>query len=214
MQNKMAVDYSLYLVTNSTKTILGDKDLAAVVLKAIEGGVSIVQYRDKTSETAELIRMGNVLHPITSKFSIPLLINDRVDVALAVGAEGVHLGQDDMGMPFCFTHGHSCCPLTKTPSAHEALRNLLTRYTDIATAQKLLGQHAIIGITCSTLDEARTAVMGGASYLGIGTVFATPTCVHLERYSLRLANVLVARKTQKPSLGSKESIQSCKICQQ
>ena len=102
---KMAVDYSLYLVTDSTKPVLGDKDLADVVLKAIQGGVSIVQYRDKTSDTAELIRMGKALHSITSKHNIPLLINDRVDVALAVGAEGVHLGQDDMGMPLASNTG-------------------------------------------------------------------------------------------------------------
>ena len=95
----MAVDYSLYLVTDSTQAVLGDKDLAAIVTQAIEGGVTIVQYRDKTSETAELIRVAKQLHSITSKNNIPLLINDRVDVALAVGAEGVHLGQDDMGMP-------------------------------------------------------------------------------------------------------------------
>ena len=93
----MAIDYSLYLVTDSTKALLGDKDLAAVVREAVEGGVTIVQYRDKTSETAELIRMGKILHSITSAHNIPLLINDRVDVAHAVGAEGVHLGQDDMG---------------------------------------------------------------------------------------------------------------------
>ena len=60
-------------------------------------GVTIVQYRDKTSETADLIRTGKQLHKITKEHRIPLLINDRVDVALAVGAEGVHIGQDDMG---------------------------------------------------------------------------------------------------------------------
>ena len=96
----MAVDYSLYLVTDSTQAILGDQDLMAVVEQAIEGGVSIVQYRDKTSDTGELIRVAKNLHSITLKHNIPLIINDRLDVALAVNAEGVHLGQDDMGMPF------------------------------------------------------------------------------------------------------------------
>ena len=95
----MAIDYSLYLVTDSTEAILGDKDLVAVVKQAIEGGVTIVQYRDKTSDTGDLIRVAKNLHAITSEYNIPLIINDRVDVALAVGAEGVHLGQDDMGMP-------------------------------------------------------------------------------------------------------------------
>lgn len=92
----MTVDYSLYLVTDSTPAILGDKDLATIVEQAIEGGVTIVQYRDKKSETADLIRIGKRLHAIAKKNNVPLLINDRVDVAQAVGAEGVHLGQEDM----------------------------------------------------------------------------------------------------------------------
>ena len=93
----MPVDYTLYLVTDSTRPILGSRSLEEVVRQAIDGGVSIVQYRDKTSDTAELIRMGKLLHSITSNARIPLLINDRVDVAIAVDAEGVHLGQDDFG---------------------------------------------------------------------------------------------------------------------
>ena len=48
------------------------------------------------SETKDLINIGKELHSVTHRYSVPLLINDRVDVALAVGAEGVHLGQDDM----------------------------------------------------------------------------------------------------------------------
>lgn len=94
----MDVDYSLYLVTDSTPAVLGNKDLVSVVSDAIHGGVTVVQYRDKTSETADLIRIAERLHIVTSKHNVPLLINDRVDVALAVGAEGVHLGQDDMSM--------------------------------------------------------------------------------------------------------------------
>lgn len=56
-----------------------------------------MQYRDKTSDTGDLIATASKLHQVTQKYGIPLLINDRVDVALAIGAEGVHLGQDDMG---------------------------------------------------------------------------------------------------------------------
>lgn len=115
----MHVDYSLYLVTDSTPAILGDRDLVSVVDEAIEGGtllvasasngnllavpfidlisgVTVIQYRDKTSDTAQLIRTATRLHETTQRRGVPLLINDRVDVVLAVGAEGVHLGQDDM----------------------------------------------------------------------------------------------------------------------
>ena len=138
----MTVDYSLYLVTDSTPAILGDGDIVQIVDAAIQGGVTIVQYRDKTSETAELIQIGKKLHKVTKKYGIPLLVNDRLDVALAIGAEGVHLGQEDM---------------------------------DLRTARQILGPEAIIGITASNLSEAIVAGGGGASYLGIGTVYATPT---------------------------------------
>ena len=94
---KENVDYSLYLVTDSTDEILGDRDICDVVEAALRGGVTIIQYRDKTSNTAVLISVAKRLHEITKKHNVPLLINDRVDVALAVGCEGVHVGPDDMG---------------------------------------------------------------------------------------------------------------------
>ena len=91
-----SADYSLYLVTDSTAAILGDKDLVDVVDQALQGGVTVVQFRDKTSDTGDQIKTASKLHHLTQNYGVPLLINDRVDVALAVGAEGVHLGQDDM----------------------------------------------------------------------------------------------------------------------
>ncbi|KAK1721622.1 Hydroxyethylthiazole kinase family-domain-containing protein [Colletotrichum lupini] len=93
---KPTVDYSLYLVTDSTPAILGGRDLSSVVAAAVRGGVTIVQYRDKTSDTGELVANARKLHAVCREAGVPLLINDRVDVALAVGCEGVHIGQDDM----------------------------------------------------------------------------------------------------------------------
>ncbi|KAF2002403.1 TMP-TENI-domain-containing protein [Amniculicola lignicola CBS 123094] len=92
------VDYSLYLVTDSTEAILGKRDLVQVVEQALEGGVTIVQYRDKTSDTGALIATAKALHKICLQHKIPLIINDRVDVVLAIDCEGVHLGQDDMSV--------------------------------------------------------------------------------------------------------------------
>lgn len=96
MATSKRLKLDLYLVTDSTSAILGSRDLPSTVENAINGGVTIVQYRDKHSETGELIAMAGKLHAITQKYNVPLIINDRVDVALAIGAEGVHLGQDDM----------------------------------------------------------------------------------------------------------------------
>lgn len=93
---KEYIDYSLYLVTDSTPAILGDRKLEDVVRAAVAGGVTIVQYRDKHSETAELLKTARNLREICQPHGVPLIINDRVDVALATDAQGVHLGQDDM----------------------------------------------------------------------------------------------------------------------
>jgi hypothetical protein len=93
------VDFSLYLVTDSTSPVIGDGDLCDIVRRALKGGVTILQYRDKTSDTGQLVETGRRLHAIARERGVPLLINDRVDVALAVGCEGVHLGQDDLGPP-------------------------------------------------------------------------------------------------------------------
>lgn len=59
--------------------------------------VTIVQYRDKHNDTGALIKTARELKNLTQKYGVPLIINDRVDVAVAIEADGVHLGQDDMG---------------------------------------------------------------------------------------------------------------------
>lgn len=96
MMRKEDVDYRLYLVTDSTPAILRGRDICDVVEAALRGGVTCVQFRDKTSDTGQLVRIARELHKITRRYNVPLLINDRVDVALAVGCEGCHVGQDDM----------------------------------------------------------------------------------------------------------------------
>lgn len=93
------VDYSLYLVTDSTMIPEGS-DLFTHVEKAVSNGaVTIVQLREKDIETRDFVEKARKLHAITKKYNVPLIINDRVDVALAIDAEGVHVGQDDLGKP-------------------------------------------------------------------------------------------------------------------
>ncbi|KOS17645.1 putative thiamine biosynthetic bifunctional enzyme [Escovopsis weberi] len=94
--SKAPIDYSVYLVTDSTPEILGDRNLVEVVEAALQGGVTCVQYRDKTCDAETARRTAAALHVVTKKYGVPLLINDRVDVAVDVGCEGVHIGQDDM----------------------------------------------------------------------------------------------------------------------
>lgn len=88
------VDYSLYLLTN--QKLAGERNLADIVSEAIEGGVTIVQYREKDAPTGYMIEQARQIHTITKKAGIPLIIDDRLDVMLAIDAEGVHVGQSDI----------------------------------------------------------------------------------------------------------------------
>lgn len=95
---KNEVDYSLYLVTDSTMLPEG-KTLYSQVEDALENGVSIVQLREKDVETKVFIQEAIEIQKLCQKFDVPLIINDRIDVALAIDADGVHVGQDDMPIP-------------------------------------------------------------------------------------------------------------------
>ena len=93
--SKMKVDYTLYLVTDSGMVPESSSFLKQVE-DSINSGATIVQLREKSLSTLEFIKRAEQVHKLTQKQGIPLIINDRVDVALAVNAEGVHVGQDDM----------------------------------------------------------------------------------------------------------------------
>lgn len=85
------VDFTLYLITDRRQVPAG-RTLTETVEAALRGGVRAVQLREKDLGAAELLSLAEELRPLTHRFGARLLINDRVDVALAVGADGVHLG--------------------------------------------------------------------------------------------------------------------------
>lgn len=88
------IDYTLYLVTDR-RMPQGDT-LEGVVEKAIQGGVTLVQLREKSGDTGVLYERAVALKKITDQYHIPLIIDDRIDVMLASGADGIHVGQSDM----------------------------------------------------------------------------------------------------------------------
>jgi len=90
----MAVDYSLYLITD--RNFLNGRSLKTVVEESILGGVTIVQVREKDISTREFHRIALEVKEVTDYYKVPLIINDRIDIAQAINADGVHLGQDDM----------------------------------------------------------------------------------------------------------------------
>lgn len=93
--SKDRVDYLVYLVTDDD-LLPSDATLENHVAEAVRGGASIIQLREKNCDTGEFIERASRLLRTTRSLGVPLVINDRVDVALAVGADGVHVGQDDM----------------------------------------------------------------------------------------------------------------------
>lgn len=90
----MKLDTTLYFITDSTG--VSEEKFLKTVEEACKGGATIIQIREKDKTTREYLELAEKTHQITLKYNIPLIIDDRVDVALAVNAEGVHVGQSDM----------------------------------------------------------------------------------------------------------------------
>lgn len=87
------LDLSLYLVTDKSDDV---EKFLNTIEEAIKGGTTVVQIREKTADTLDFYNLALKVKEITTRYGIPLIINDRVDVALAVDADGVHVGQTDM----------------------------------------------------------------------------------------------------------------------
>jgi thiamine-phosphate pyrophosphorylase len=116
------------------------RDLGDLARDMAAGGCTILQYRDKHSGAREMIERARSIIDALSDTRVPLLVNDRVDVALAAGADGVHVGQEDMS---------------------------------VRDARRLLGPHAIIGLTLKTAEQADAIADLPLDYACIGGVFAT-----------------------------------------
>ena len=91
---KANIDYSVYLVTD--EGCLNGRSLLECVESALKGGVTLVQYRMKNGDGGKMYNEAIKLKALCDKYSVPLIINDRLDIAMAVKAAGVHLGQDDL----------------------------------------------------------------------------------------------------------------------
>lgn len=136
----MKLDLSLYLVTDKRNKT--DEEFLEIIEEAIKGGTTVVQIREKEGETLDFYNLALKVKEITSKYNVPLIVNDRIDVALAIKSEGVHIGQTDMP-------------------------------ADVA--RSLIGDEMILGVSASTVEEARKAEKDGADYIGTGAVFPTAT---------------------------------------
>ncbi|OYR68112.1 thiamine phosphate synthase [Halorubrum ezzemoulense] len=127
-----------YLVTAVSRS--AGRSTPEVVAAALAGGVDVVQLRDKTATDRERYETGLRLRELTAAAGVPLLVNDRIDLAAAIDADGVHLGQTDL---------------------------------PVSVARERLGEGAVVGVSASTVEQAREAEAAGADYLGVGAVYGT-----------------------------------------
>ncbi|HEY8329579.1 MAG TPA: thiamine phosphate synthase [Rhodanobacter sp.] len=128
----------LYAITDGPRA-----DLLDVVAQALAGGTRLLQYRDLSDDTERRRAEAAALVQLCHDHRVPLVIDHDIALALAVGADGVHLGRDD---------------------------------DDPRTVRAVLGEHAIVGVSCyGSLPRAQAAARAGASYVSFGAFFPSPT---------------------------------------
>ena len=137
---KPQLDYTLYLVTD--QKLMSTPTLEEAVEAACEGGVTLVQIREKSASDEAFEEVARRCKAITDAYGAGLIVNDNPQVAAAVGAAGVHVGQDD---------------------------------TPVPEVRRIVGPHAVIGVSAHSVEEALRAKEEGADYLGIGGVTPTAT---------------------------------------
>lgn len=91
---KPEIDYTLYLVTD--RELMSTPTIEEAVEQAIIGGCTLIQLREKTADSLEFYKTALAVKKITDSYGVPLIVNDRADIALAAGADGVHIGQSDL----------------------------------------------------------------------------------------------------------------------
>ena len=144
-------DPSLYFVTDSTNYT--EEEFLFRVEQALQGGVTLLQLREKEKSTREYIELAEKVHAIAKRYGVPLIIDDRVDVALAIDAEGVHVGASDMPV--------------------STARKLM----GVRPQKGMALVNKIVGATAKTVPWATEAWQQGADYLGVGAIFPTTTKV-------------------------------------
>jgi thiamine-phosphate pyrophosphorylase len=165
------MDLRLIIITD--RRLAAPRTIADVVGAALEAGAPAIQLRDKMATAADLYRAAVELRSLTRRFGALLFINDRLDVALAAGADGVHLGPDDIPV--------------------DAAR---------AAARRARRGDLLIGTSTDDPRRARQAAHDGADYLGCGAVYSTTSKPEVQDEQIgteRLAEVV--RATPIPVVG-------------
>lgn len=210
----MTFDSTLYLVTDSTG--LTAEDFLSRVEGALRGGVTLLQIREKERSTREYLQLARQVHELTRRYNVPLLVDDRVDIALAMDAEGVHVGQSDLPVDLARQLmgpdkivGATAKTVPQALEAWEqgadylgvgAIYPTTTKVVTIRTSPETLGDicqavpipvNAIGGLNAGNLD-----ILRGIPIAGICVVSAIMKAPDTEDAARQLRQAFAALKTQ------------------
>lgn len=166
----------LYVLTDVVDFSTTGKTVAAarlimLVQELVKAQVGLIQLRDKQRTDRELILAGQLIAGLTENSSTKFIMNDRADLAVAMGADGVHLGQEDMSIA-----------AARKIFAAERARNPKSRT-------------CLIGVSTHSIEQARAAVADGADYIGVGPVFPSQTKSFKSQVGLELVRAVAAEIT-------------------
>ncbi|NLI62731.1 MAG: thiamine phosphate synthase [Methanosarcinaceae archaeon] len=131
---------NLYALNLITDRFVCKGEFYSHIESALKGGVTLLQYREKNMSSKDMYYDALNLKKIADKYDCPLVVNDRLDIALAVNAGGLHVGQSDL---------------------------------PASVARELLGPDKILGVSASSVKEAKEAELAGANYIGVGAMYPT-----------------------------------------
>ncbi|MBN1561302.1 thiamine phosphate synthase [candidate division KSB1 bacterium] len=206
----------IYLVTD--RDLCQGRPIEEIVAGAVRGGVTIVQLREKTCSTRQFIHLAERLKEIVAPANVPLIINDRIDVALAVDADGVHLGQEDMpcdiarallgedkiiglsvesvqdarDAEFLDVDYLGVSPIYFTPTKRDLKREL---GLDGLRQIKSFSRHPLVGIGGLNAANAATVIKSGAD--GVAVVSAICCAEDPEKATRELAQIVARAKTER-----------------
>lgn len=187
----------LYLVTDAR---LGRGDLDRFLAEVLEGGVGMVQLREKEMEAAALLRCAEVFRRRTAEAQVPLIVNDRVDVAVAAGADGVHLGQQDL--PVAEARRQMGPQMLIGVSTHsvEQLEEGMRSAADYCAVGPVFATPTKLGREAVGLDLVRASTRwDGKPVFAIGGIASANVAAVLEAGAARVAVVRALTGAENPA---------------
>lgn len=157
LNRRLKLDFDLYVVTDPMR------DHIKVARAAVKGGVKIIQLRDKSASKKQILRWAKQIGKLAKRSNATFIVNDYLNIAEEVDADGVHLGQED-----------------------------LDKIT-IARAKRRLGEDKIIGVSTHSLAQAIRAEREGADYISLGPIFSTPSKPGIKALGLELLRKVIKR---------------------